>query len=77
MSERLAKFHVVVHAKNLHAGYGEPLTVIARTRGEAVTRAVDLGWSGRRADARVTFVRIEDVDPRECPCLPTDSEGTD
>jgi hypothetical protein len=65
--ERYARFRVRVHASNQHAGLGQPVTVIAKTRAEAVTRAIDLGWSGRREDARVTFDRVEDLDPRQCP----------
>lgn len=67
--ERYAKYHVRVHASNRHAGYGTPVTVIARSRAEAVERAVEIGWNGRPRDARVTFDRIEDLDPRECPHL--------
>lgn len=68
MSGRLAKFYVIVHASNRHPGYGEPLTVIAASRKDAVNRAVALGWSGNPRDARVTMNRIEDIDPRICPC---------
>lgn len=65
--ERLARFHVIVYPSNRHAGFGEPLTVIAATRQEAVDRAVELGWSGFPRDARVKVRSVEDIDPRECP----------
>ncbi len=77
MTERLAKFHVRVHASNRHAGYGRPYTVIAATRQEAVNRAVDLGWGGHPSDARVTIDRIEDIDPRECPHATESPDHTD
>lgn len=67
MTGRLAKFHVIVHASNRHAGLGERLTIIAATRQQAVERAIELGWSGHKSDARVTFRSVEDIDPRECP----------
>lgn len=75
-TERLAKFHLVVHASNRHAGLGRPLTIIAATRQDAVARAIALGWSGHPSDARVTIQLIEDIDPRECPCTTTPTEET-
>jgi hypothetical protein len=76
VNERYAKYYVRVHASNRNAEYGKPVTVIAQSRGEAVTRAIDLGWSGHRRDARVTFDRVEDIDPRECPHVTNTPEGT-
>lgn len=75
MSERLARFHVIVHASNRHVGLGKPLTVIAATRRDAVHRAVALGWSGNSRDARVTIQNIEDIDPRECACRECSDAG--
>lgn len=75
-AERLAKFHVLVHARNLNSDYGSPLTIIAATRQDAVNRAVDLGWSGHPRDAVVTIQRIEDIDPRECPHVTADAGAT-
>lgn len=71
---RLAKFEVIVHASNRNTDYGEPLTIIAATRQEAVNRAVDLGWSGRSSDARVAIRSVEDIDPRQCPCATKTTE---
>lgn len=77
MAERLARFHTRVHARNLHAGYGSPVVVMAAVRQEAVNRAIALGWNGDPRNAAVTIDKVEDVDPRECPCNPTTTEGTD
>jgi hypothetical protein len=74
MTERYAKFHVRVHASNRNAEYGKPVVVVARSQSEAVSRAIDLGWTGYRRDARVTVDRIEDIDPRECPHV-VDADG--
>jgi hypothetical protein len=70
--ERYAKYHVRVHASNRDVEYGTPVEVIAASRTEAVSRAIDIGWSGYRRDARVTFIRVEDIDPRECPYVTED-----
>lgn len=75
-TERLAKFHVLVHARNRNSDYGSPLTIIAATRQDAVNRAVELGWSGHPRDAVVTIQRVEDVDPRECPRAATPTKET-
>jgi hypothetical protein len=58
--ERMARYFTRVHASNRHAGYGVPVEVLASSRGEAVVRAISLGWSGHRDDARVTIDRIVD-----------------
>jgi hypothetical protein len=58
---RLARYVTRVHATNRHAGYGVPVDVLAASREAAVTRAIDLGWNGRRDDAVVTIDRIEDL----------------
>lgn len=60
---RLARYVTRVHASNRHAGYGVDIEVLAATRQEAITRAIDLGWGGdefSRRDARVTIDRVED-----------------
>lgn len=58
--ERQARYFTRVHASNRHAGYGVPVEVLASTREEAVSRAISLGWSGRREDARVTIDKVVD-----------------
>lgn len=58
---RYAKFHVRVYASNRRPETGVPVIVIAQTRAEAISRAIDLGWAGQRLDARVYFDQIEDI----------------
>lgn len=67
VSERWSKYSTLVYARNRHAGYGKEVVVVARSRQEAINRAVDLGWSGYPSDARVLVKSVEDLDPRECP----------
>lgn len=58
---RLARYFTRVHAENRHAGYGVPIVVLAATRREAVSRAIDLGWNGERRWAQVTIDRVDDL----------------
>jgi hypothetical protein len=75
MTDRYARFHIRVYARNRRPETGEPVAVIAQTRREAVSRAIDLGWNGHRDDARVYVDRIEDIDPRECSHLTNGGEA--
>lgn len=61
MSENLARYETKVHARNRNSDYGIPVTVYAKDRQAAVSRAIEIGWSGLRADARVTVIRVDDV----------------
>lgn len=69
ISDRLAKYKTLVHARSRNSDYGIPVSVYAPNRQAAVDRAVDIGWSGHGRDAQVTVLSVEDV-------LPTsDQEG--
>lgn len=65
---RFAEFKINVCPNNRNWEYGRAVTVMAATRAEAITRAIDLGWGGRRGDVKVSVLSVKDLDPRECPC---------
>lgn len=67
MPERLSKYTTKVGASNLNSSYAKPVVVYAASRSEAVSRAIDIGWGGHRRDASVWILKVEDIDPRECP----------
>lgn len=54
----LTRYRVKVHASNRNSDYGVPVEVYASSQPEAVVRAIDVGWSGNRRDARVTVLDI-------------------
>lgn len=58
--KRRARYECRVHARNRHAGYGTPVSVLATSTQDAVNRAVAIGWSGRPKDARVTIDSVHD-----------------
>lgn len=58
--EVVTRYECRVHASNRHAGYGTPVSVIAATRPEAVSKALDVGWSGFRGHGRVTIDKVTD-----------------
>ena len=57
----LSRYFARVHAMNRHAGYGVPVEVLAASRTEAISRAIDVGWGDfQRYYARVTIDKIVD-----------------
>lgn len=56
--EFVTRYETKVHARNLNADYGTPVTVYATSKQDAVNKAVAVGWGGYPDDARVTIVRV-------------------
>lgn len=54
----VTRYDCKVHARNLNSDYGLPTTVYAESRQDAANKAVEVAWSGRPSDARVTFLRV-------------------
>lgn len=65
--ERYSKYSMLIGPSNLNSDYAKPVTVYATSRSEAISRGVEIGFSGRSHDARVWIRNVEDLDPRECP----------
>jgi hypothetical protein len=60
MPDRLARYECLVHPRNRSIDDGIPVSVLAANRREAVARAMEVGWSGRPEDGRVTVLSIAD-----------------
>lgn len=54
----VTRYDVIVHARNVHAGLGTPVTVYAANAQGAVNEAVAVGWRGHSGDARVTIKKV-------------------
>lgn len=54
----VTRYDTRVHARNRNADYGTPVVVYATSKQDAVNKAVAVGWSGYRSDARVTVDRV-------------------
>lgn len=63
MADRPARYETIVYPVNRNPEYGKPVVVYATNSQEAINRAIEIGWNGSPADARVRIDRIEDVMP--------------